>query len=108
MLRALVIAAVLTTSVVFARSASADDWMFQPSAYSYSPRRGVEFGPDRFSRGPYYGPQYGAFYRSGYRNLHTGGWGYGGGWGGGWGGWGGGDYGNVNESWFQTGEQYMY
>ena len=94
--------AVVVALLGMGRPAMADDWMFHDSAYSYSPRRGVEFGPDRFSRGPYYTPQYGGFIRSGFRNLHGGA--------GGWGGWGGGawDYSNHFESWWQFGGQYSY
>jgi hypothetical protein len=90
--------------VAVGQSASADDWMFHGSAYSYSPRWGREVGADRFSRGPYYTSQFGGVVRSGYRNLNSnlgGGWGRGGG-GGTW------DHNSVFESWYQMSGQYSY
>ena len=92
---ALIVAAAFLAS---GRTAGADDWIFHESAYSYSPRWGQEFGPNRFARGPYYTPQYGGFIRSGYRNLNSnvGGRGWNG------------DYSNHFESWYQVGEQYSY
>jgi hypothetical protein len=84
------------------QSASADDWMFHGSAYSYSPRWGREVGADRFSRGPYYTSQFGGVVRSGYRNLNSN---LGGGWGRGGGTW---DHNSVFESWYQMSGQYSY
>jgi hypothetical protein len=82
---------------MLAPTASAGEWMFKRSNYSYSPARGEEFGPNRFARGPYYSQPHGAVVRSGYRHLRGypyGGWGYG---------W---DNYHLFESWIQFGEQF--
>jgi hypothetical protein len=47
------------------------DWMFRRSDYSHSPQWGIETGPNRFARGPYYTQPQGAVVRFGYRNLNS-------------------------------------
>jgi hypothetical protein len=45
--------------------------MFRPSDYSRSPQWGVETGPNRFARGPYYTQPQGAVVRTGFRHLNS-------------------------------------
>ena len=85
-------AAILVTT----NSASAADWMFKRSNYSYSPYRGQVHGPNRYARGPYYSRPRGFVVRSGYRHMHShitvGGQST--------------DHLNLTESWVQFGEQF--
>ena len=72
------------------------DWVFKRSDYSRSPQWGVETGPNRFARGPYFTQPQGAVVRSGFRNLNSHQSFRGGTW----------DNLNVFESWIQYAEQW--